>query len=68
MKEYRVKYEIRGTGYLVFKANSAEEAEEEFYRISCGDKPQIEENEWITSDKLYVLKDDVEILDTIEEE
>lgn len=68
MKEYRVKYEIRGTGYLVFKANSKEEAEEEFYRISCGDKPQIEENEWITEDELYDLENDVEILETIEEE
>ena len=43
MREYRIKYEIKGTGYLTFVANSAEEAEEEFDRISCGDKPQIEE-------------------------
>jgi hypothetical protein len=51
-------------------ANSAEEAEEEFDRIMCGDKPQIEDNEWITDDVIYDLEWnlwDVEVLDTREE-
>lgn len=67
MRKYRIKYKIEGTGYLVFTANSEEEAEEEFDRISCGDKPQIEDNEWITDEEIYDLEWDVRILDTEEE-
>lgn len=67
MKEYRIKYKLESTGYLIFKANSAEEAEDEFDRILCGDKPQIEDNEWITDDVIYDLEWDSEILDTREE-
>lgn len=67
MREYRIKYEIKGTGYLVFTANSEKEAEEEFDRISCGDKPKIEDNEWITDEEIYDLEWDVRILDTEEE-
>lgn len=67
MRKYRIKYEIKGTGYLIFTANSEEEAEEEFDRISCGDNPQIEDNEWITDEKIYDLEWDVRILDTEEE-
>jgi hypothetical protein len=70
MKEYNIKYELKGTGCLTFVANSAEEAEEEFDRIMCGDKPQIEDNEWITDDVIYDLEWnlwDVEVLDTREE-
>lgn len=67
MRKYRIKYEIKGTGYLVFTANSEEEAEEEFDRISCGDKPKIEDNEWITDEEIYDLEWDVRILDTEEE-
>lgn len=44
-----------------------EEAEEEFDRISCGDKPQIEDNEWITDEEIYDLEWDIRILDTEEE-
>lgn len=67
MKEYRVKYKIEGTGYLVFRANSEEEAEEEFDRILGGDKPQIEDNEWIDNDVIYDLEWDNKILETREE-
>ena len=67
MKEYRIKYKVTGVGELVFSANSAEEAEEEFYRIMCGDAPQIEENEWIDNDIIYDVEYDDEILDTREE-
>jgi hypothetical protein len=67
MKEYSVKYGISGTGYLTFVANSAEEAEAEFDRIMCGDKPQIEDNEWIDQDIIYDLEWNDEILETREE-
>lgn len=68
MKEYRIKYQVTGVGQLVFRANSAEEAEEEFYRIMCGDAPQIEENDWIDDDNIiYDLEYENEILDTEEE-
>lgn len=58
---------LKAQGYLVFTANSEEEAEEEFDRISCGDKPKIEDNEWITDEEIYDLEWDVRILDTEEE-
>jgi hypothetical protein len=67
MKEYTVKYKIESTGYLTFKANSAEEAEEEFERALCGDDLQIEDNMWIDNDTIYDLEWDVEVLDTREE-
>lgn len=67
MREYGIKYKIKGTGYLTFMANSAEEAEEEFDRIMCGDKPQIEDNEWIDQDVIYDLEWDDEIIDVEEE-
>jgi hypothetical protein len=67
MKEYNIKYELKGTGYLTFSADNAEEAEEEFYRIMCGDRPQIEENDWIDSDVIYDVEYDCEILKTKEE-
>jgi hypothetical protein len=67
MKEYSVKYKIKGTGELVFMANSEEEAEEEFYRIMGGDEPQIEDNSWINQDVIFDLEWDEEILETREE-
>jgi hypothetical protein len=67
MKEYNITYELRGRGQLTFSADSAEEAEEEFYRIMCGDKPLIEENDWIDSDVIYDVEYDNEILKTTEE-
>ena len=67
MREYTIKYKLKATGRLAFKANSAEEAEEEFDRILCGDEPQIEDNEWITDDVIYDLEWDNEIIDVEEE-
>ena len=67
MREYNIKYELKSTGCLTFVANSAEEAEEEFYRIMGGDKPQIEDNEWIDQDVIYDLEWNDEILETREE-
>lgn len=67
MKEYSIKYELKGTGFLNIVANSAEEAEEEFYRALCGDDLEIEDNEWINQDVIYDLEWYDEILDTREE-
>lgn len=67
MKEYTIKYKLEGTGYLTFMANSEEEAEEEFDRIICGDKPQIEDNDWITDNIIYDLEWNSKILNTREE-
>jgi len=67
MKKYCIEYELKGTGYLTFSADSEEEAEEEFYRIICGDKPQIEENAWIDADTIYDIEYSSDILETEEE-
>lgn len=67
MKEYKIRYKLTGTGCLVFRADSAEEAEEEFYRIMCGDSVQKEENEWIDDDIIYDVEYENEILETEEE-
>lgn len=67
MKEYSVKYKLKGIGELVFMANSKEEAEEEFYRIMCGDEPQIKDNTWIDQGVIFDLEWDNDILDTREE-
>lgn len=67
MRKYRIKYEIKGTGYLVFTANSEEEAEEEFYRALCGDDLEIEDNAWINNDVIYDIEWDTDILETKEE-
>lgn len=58
---------LKAQGILFLQQIAREEAEEEFDRISCGDKPKIEDNEWLTTDELYDLENDVEILETIEE-
>jgi len=66
MKEYSIRYELRGTGCLTFRANSAEEAEEEFDRALCGDPLEIEDNAWIDNDVIYDIEWDTEILKTTE--
>lgn len=64
MKEYRVKYEIKGIGYVAVMAENKDDAMNEIGSIFSEDAPTHEENGWITYD---VLEDNMswETMDTI---
>lgn len=68
MREYTIEYKLKGKGSLTFTANSAEEAEEEFGRIMCGDSPEIEANKWIDQTTIFNLEWYDEILDVTEKQ
>ena len=66
MAIYKVRYQIKGTGYLQFEANSEEEAEREFYRTLSNEECKSEENSWIDQDAVYNVEWDEEVLDVSE--
>jgi hypothetical protein len=66
MKEYYVKYELAGTGFIRVTARNEEDAQEEIDRIFAGDEPIHEDNQWIDQDVLWDIEWDK--VDTISAE
>lgn len=67
MKEYSVKYKLKGYGYIKVTANNEDDAMEEIDRVFCGDKPRHEENDWIDDDVLWDIEwNTSETIDAIE--
>jgi len=56
MKEYRVKYKIKGYGYITVTANDENDAMDEIDRVFCGDIPKHDENSWIYDDTLWDIE------------
>lgn len=56
MKEYYVKYELAGTGFIRVTAHNEEDAQEEIDRIFAGDEPIHEDNQWIDQDVLWNIE------------
>jgi hypothetical protein len=56
MKEYSVKYKLKGYGYITVIANNEDDAMEEIDRVFCGDKPRHEKNDWIDDDVLWDIE------------
>ena len=67
MKEYRVKYKLKGYGYITVTANDEDDAMEEIDRVFCGDKPKHEENDWIDDDTLWDIEwTTTDVIDAVE--
>lgn len=56
MKEYSVKYKLKGYGYITVTANNEDDAMNEIDRIFCGDEPRHDENSWIDDDTLWDIE------------
>ena len=56
MKEYTVKYELKGYGYITVTAEDEDDAKNEIDRFFCNDEPRHKENDWIDDDTLWDIE------------
>lgn len=67
MKEYSVKYELKGYGYITITAENENDAMDEIDRIVCGENPKHEDNVWIDDDVLWDIEwDTTEVVNVVE--
>lgn len=56
MKEYSVKYKIKGYGRIRVTAENEDDAMNEINRVFCRSEPNHEENDWIDEDALWDIE------------
>ena len=56
MKEYTLKYKIKGYGCIRVTAENEDDAMNEIDRVFGGDSPNHEENDWIDNDTLWDIE------------
>jgi hypothetical protein len=70
MKEYTVKYELKGYGYITVTADDEDDAMDEINRVFCGENPKYEDNDWIDEDALWDIEwsttDVINVINAIE--
>jgi hypothetical protein len=67
MKEYSVKYKLKGYGYITVTADDEDDAMDEINLIFEGEKPKHEDNDWINDDVLWDIEwDTVETINARE--
>lgn len=56
MKEYEVKYKLKGYGYITVIANNEDDAMDEIDRVFGGDPPKHDKNSWIDDEVLWDIE------------